>query len=374
MSEEESGKDDVEKLKHELKELIDYRVDYNNDFVNLLRGDYSPFISLIALFLSVYGAWQLKFLAQHYVLSVYLMFGFWLLYSIIDNIRRALISSVLRRSLPRLLYSIFDSIIRAPKRAQTEREIGDLNKLLGIKTHLKDINLEKILENVNLEKIKVLALFVFKWIKPLFFSFWVLFLLSLLMLLFIGENRLWLWMPLILFTLILPLVVKKVAKFFVITIDEIMRSEEMHKITPRGVKWAVLMIAIVSILVLAITWIYLYYVLKELFFIVLENPSALFEVILTMLLILISLAFLSEYLSRKFMVNEVSNQNHKLAMLRMGIDRIEGTEALEKEKKELLKWYLPKADSFLFFFNYYGLMPTKYTFEVGEEEEEEESS
>lgn len=182
MSEEESGKDDVEKLKHELKELIDYRVDYNNDFVNLLRGDYSLFISLIALFLSVYGAWELEFLAQHYVLSVYLMFGFWLLYSIIDSIRRA------------------------PKRAPTE--------------------IEKFLENVNLEKIKVLAIFVFKGIKPLFFSFWVLFLLSLLMLLFIGENRLWLWMPLILFTLILPLMVKKVAKFFVITIDEIMRSEE----------------------------------------------------------------------------------------------------------------------------------------------------
>ncbi|MGB2728449.1 MAG: hypothetical protein WBD09_08220 [Halobacteriota archaeon] len=365
MSEEESGKDDVEKLKHELKELIDYRVDYNNDFVNLLRGDYSLFIALIALFLSVYGAWKLEFLAQHYVLSVYLMFGFWLLYSILDSIIRALISSVLRRSLHRLLYSIIDSLRRAPKRAPTEREIGDLNKLLGIKTHLKDINLEKI---------KVLAIFVFKGIKPLFFSFWVLFLLSLLMLLFIGENRLWLWMPLILFTLILPLAVKKVAKFFVIPIDEIMRSEEMHKITPREVKWAVLMIAIVSILVLAIIGIYLYYVLKELFFIVLENPSALFEVILTMLLILISLAFLSEYLSMKFMVNEVSNQNHKLSMLRMGIDRIEGTEALEKEKKELLKWYLPKADSFLFFFNYYGLMPTKYTFEVGEEEEEEESS
>ncbi|MCK4735063.1 MAG: hypothetical protein KAT65_21600, partial [Methanophagales archaeon] len=76
--------------------------------------------------------------------------------------------------------------------------------------------------------------------------------------------------------------------------------------------------------------------------------------------------------SMKFMVNEVSNQNHKLSMLRMEIDRIEGTEALEKKKKELLKWYLPKADSFLVFFNYYGLMFTKYPFEVGEEEEEGE--
>ena len=72
------------------------------------------------------------------------------------------------------------------------------------------------------------------------------------------------------------------------------------------------------------------------------------------------------------MVTEVSNQNYKLSALRMEINRIEDTEALEKQKKELLTWDLPKAASFLVFFNYYynDFMPTQHTFEVGEEEEE----
>jgi hypothetical protein len=72
----------------------------------------------------------------------------------------------------------------------------------------------------------------------------------------------------------------------------------------------------------------------------------------------------------KFMVTEISEQISKLSVLRMEIDRIEDAEALKKQKKELLKWYLPKADSFLLFFNYYYLMFTKYTFEVGEEEKQ----
>jgi len=42
----------------------------------------------------------------------------------------------------------------------------------------------------------------------------------------------------------------------------------------------------------------------------------------------------------------------------MRIDRIENTETLKKHKKELLKWYLPKAESYLVFFNYYYLEPT----------------
>lgn len=88
-----------------------------------------------------------------------------------------------------------------------------------------------------------------------------------------------------------------------------------------------------------------------------------------MFLILISLAFLSEYLSMKFMVTEVSNQNYKLSEFRMGIDRIEDVEALKKRKKELLKFSLPKADSFWVFFNYCYLGLTPHTFELGEEEE-----
>jgi hypothetical protein len=350
MSEEKSGNGNVERLKKELKEQIDHRIEYNNGFANLLRGDYSLFLSLIALILSVYGAWKLGFLARHYALSVYLMFGIWLLYSIISG------------------------IIQAPKRAPRERELEDLNKLIGIKTHLKGINLEKFLENVDPEKIRVLVIWGFKWFKPMFYSLGTLFLLSIPMLLIIGEKRWWLWVLAISFTLILLLIVKKGPTFFVASIDEVIRSDEMHKIMSKAVcRWRLLLMG-VSFLVLLISGIYLYYILRELFFIILGNLFALFEVILTMFLILLSLAFLSEYLSMKFMVTEVSKQNYKLSVLRMGIDRIEDAKTLEKNKKELLKWYLPKADSFLVFFNYYYLMLTPHIFEVGEEEEEEEPS
>jgi hypothetical protein len=118
MSEERNNDEDVEKLKKELKELIDLKIEYNNGFANLLRGDYSLFLSLIALILSVYGAWKLEFLARHYVLSAYVVFGIWLVYSIIG------------------------SIIRAPKRAPRERELEDLNKLIGIMRPFRGIILE----------------------------------------------------------------------------------------------------------------------------------------------------------------------------------------------------------------------------------------
>jgi len=55
MSEERNKAEDVERLKEELNEWIDHRIEYNNGFANLLRGDYSIFLSLIALILSVYG-------------------------------------------------------------------------------------------------------------------------------------------------------------------------------------------------------------------------------------------------------------------------------------------------------------------------------
>ena len=322
MSEERDRDENVEKLKKELKELIEHKIEYNNGFANLLRGDYSLFISLIALFLSVYGAWKLGFLARHYVLSVYLMFGIWLLY-------------------------IIGSIIRAP------REQEDVIKLIS----------------TYQERIRVVISWYFKWARSMFYSLWMLFLLCIVVLLFLRDFRLWPWAPAILFTLLLPPIAEKGSAFFAAQLNEV-RIEELSTFR---VKVSAI-VTIMLILILAIIVIYLGYIAHELFFILKDDPYSFLEVILTMLLILISLASLSEYLSMKFMVNEVSNQNHKLSMLRMGIDRIEGTEALEKKKKELLKWYLPKADSFLVFFNYYGLMLTKYTLEVGEEEEEEESS
>lgn len=322
MSEERDRDENVEKLKKELKELIEHKIEYNNGFANLLRGDYSLFISLIALFLSIYGAWKLGFLAQHYVLSVYLVFGIWLLY-------------------------VITGIIRAP------REQEDVIKLIS----------------TYQEIIRVVINWYFKWVRFMFYSLWMLFLLCIVVLLFLRDFRLWLWAPAILFTLFLPLIAKKGGAFFAAQLDEV-RIEELSTFRER----VPAIVTIMLILILAIIVIYLGYIAHELFFILKDDPYSFLEVILTMLLILISLASLSEYLSMKFMVNEVSNQNYKLSMLRMGIDRIEGTEALEKKKKELLKWYLPKADSFLVFFNYYGLMLTKYTLEVGEEEEKEQKS
>jgi len=157
--------------------------------------------------------------------------------------------------------------------------------------------------------------------------------------------------------------------------DEMMGNEEVRESRWKDAwRWVVVMLAIAFVLVLTICVIFLYHVLKELFFIISSDLSALFGVILTMTLILISLAFLTEYLSMKFMITEISKQNHYLAVIRMEIDRIEDTEVLKKHKKELHKGYLPKADSVFVFFNYYFLQPIPRTFELGEEEEEEQSS
>lgn len=126
----------------------------------------------------------------------------------------------------------------------------------------------------------------------------------------------------------------------------------------------------IFLLILAIAVIYPYYrILRELIFIVLETPYSVSEIILTIILILVALASLSEYLSLKFIVADISNQNYTLSMLRSEIDGIGDVETLEEDRKEVLKLYLPKADSFLLFFNYYSLMFTRYTFEVAEEEE-----
>ena len=322
MSEERNKNGDVERLKVELKELIDQRIEYNNGFSNLLRGDYSLFISLIALFLSIYGAEKLRFLTQHYVPSVYLMLSIWLLYAIGSTIGAS-------------------------------REQEGVIKLIS----------------TNPERIKVAFNWYFKWARPKFYSLWILSLLCIVVFWALREENLMefgleLWAPAVIFVSILPLIAEKGAAFLAALLDKA-RIEEPSTFEEKKVS---AIVTIMRILILAIIVLYLCYIIYE------YNPYSIFEVILTVILILISLAFLSEYLSMKFMVTEVSNQNYKLSMLRMGIDGIESAEALEKKKKELLKLFLPKADSFLVFFNYYYLMLTPYTFEVDEEEEKEQKS
>jgi len=324
MSEERNKDEDVGGLKKELKELIDHRIEHNNGFANLLRGDYSLFISLFFLIMSVFGAWKLGFLARYYVLSVYFGVFIWLLCVII----RAL--NIIRR--------------------QRERE--EVSKLISI----------------DRERMKVFFNWFFKQAKPIIYSLHILFLLSFLTLVIIGEKRWWMWAPAILFVIFLPLIAEKGSQLFAAALDAGEPTKEKQKMKLER-EWPIAIIML--ILILAIIVICLCYIIHE------YNPYSIFEVFLTIILILISLASLSEYLSMKFMVTEVSNQNYKLSALRMEIDRIEDTEALEKQKKELLTWDLPKVDSFLVVFNYYYLMyltPPQHTFEVGEEEEGDESS
>lgn len=308
MSEEGNNDEDVGRLRKDLKEWIDHRIEYNNGFANLLRGDYSIFLSLIALILSVYGALKLEFWPQLYVLSVYLMFGIWIFYTFIGTLRHK------------------------PK----GKEMEELNKIIGIKKQLKGIDMGKLLRNVNIEKFKILLIFEFKLIKLLLYSLWTLFVLSVPMLWVIGEKRWWLWIPAILFSFILPLIAKKGLSTLTTSMDEMMGNEEVRESRWKDAwRWVVVMLAIAFVLVLTICVIFLYYVLKELFFIISSDLSALFGVILTMTLILISLAFLTEYLSMKFMITEISKQNHYLAVIRMEIDRIEDTEVLKKHKKKV---------------------------------------
>ena len=321
MNEERNKDEDMERFKKELKELIDHRIEYNNGFANLLHGNYSLFISLITLFLSVYGAWRLGFLAKYYVLSVYLMFIIWLLYGI-------------------------ERTIRAPKEIKQEGVIKPTS--------------------INLEKIKVSLNWYLEWAKPIFYSLGTLFLLCILVLCIIEEKRWWMWAPAILFVIFLPLIAEKGNQWFTALLDFI---KQKHKIEVSTIR--VIVAIILLILIFAIIGYSYYNILKELIFVVLETPYSLPHIILTVILISVSFASLSEYLSMKFMVTDLSNQDYDLFMQRALIDRIEDAKTLEKHKKELLKLYLPKADSFLVFFNYYYLMFTEYTFEVGEGDEEE---
>ena len=72
-------------------------------------------------------------------------------------------------------------------------------------------------------------------------------------------------------------------------------------------------------------------------------------------------------MSIKFTIADVTVQKNKLSMLKMEIDKM-NVEELERVKKNLRKWPLPMIEKFLFF-NYYGFMPTRYTFEVDEKDE-----
>lgn len=324
MSNAKKDAKEVVMLRKDLKADIDQRIKQNSDFTNLLRGDHSLFIALIALFVSLYGAWKLGFLAQYYVHSLYLVLIIWLFY-----------------------------VIRNTARATWQAE-------------------DEGLIDIDIDDQEISIDWYLRWGKPLIRSVWVLSILCLPVLLFIGEQRWWMWAPAILFAILLLLITGMGYTVATSEGNEYPGNQKKRKIK---VNWVITLILFILILVMAVIYPY-YRIIKELIFIVLETPYSLFEIIVTMILISAGLAALSEYLSLKFIVADVSRQNYTLSTLRAEIDEIGDVETIEEDRKGLRRLCLPKADSFLIFFNYYYLMFTKYTFETskGAEKDEEDWS
>ncbi|MBC8522012.1 MAG: hypothetical protein ISS94_05400 [Candidatus Syntrophoarchaeum sp.] len=318
MSKGRNGDRELLRLKKELRGIIDHRIEHNSGFANLLRGDHSLFIFLIAFSISLYVAWKDGFLAPHYVPSLYLALLIWLL-----------------------------NCIRSVKKGF-------------------DIGLGEVEQGPSVS-------WCLRWVKPLFSSLGTLSLMCILVLLITSEKSWWMWTPVILFAILsLLLSVGPVTPVSATSSTENPHAENEGK---RRIKVSRLIAVIIFILILAIALIYPYYrIVRELIFAVQETPYSFSEVILTVILILVALVSLSEYLSLKFIVADVSRQNYHLSLLRTDIDEIEDIETLEEKRIEVHELCLPKADSFLLFFNYYYPMYTRYTFEVDEEEEKEESS
>lgn len=184
---------------------------------------------------------------------------------------------------------------------------------------------------LNLEKIKVAVNWYFKWAKPIIYSLWTLFLLSIPMLLIIGERRWWMWTPAILFVIFLPVIAKGGSQSITDFLDEQLGVKKKHK----TLSITRLIVAILLFLILAIIGIYVCYrIIQEVFLIALRTPYSLFELLLTMILILVFLVSLSEYISMRFTITDVSKQNNALHRLKTEVDRIKDAKTLEKIKKK----------------------------------------
>jgi len=313
MSQEINDKKIVDELKNDLKDLIDLRIEYNYGFANLLRGDYTFFLSLIALILSIYNALKYDIFTKYYALSVYLVIIiFW------------------------------------------------LSSFYNIKTFTKDLNKIKQAdpENVTFDVDDIPALYSI--IRPIYYPLWILPLLNLFILWHIEDFRGLLWLPSIILSLNFFYLSWKDYLFnsvIFLWFKSVLKIETKGEIEIKKLSYFTVLISLAGF-ILSLIFV-LYYILIELYLIMLKDPNSILIVILSMIILTISFGFLSEYMSMKYMVTEISNQNEKLMKIRIGIDGFEGVEELKNHKKELLKLYLPKADSFLFFFNYYHLQLTK---------------
>lgn len=313
MGQEKGDKEEAEILKSELKDLINLRIEYNNGFSNLLRGDYSLFLSSIALFLSIYGAWKYDIFTKYYTLSVYSVIIIYWLVSL--------------------------SGINSLKKDLNKIKQADSNKLENITFDVNDIPT------------------LYSIIRPMYYPLWIMCFLNIVILWYIEDFRWLLWLPSIILGLNFFYYSRKdyLFKIIIFYLLNLLQIEIRGGIEIKKLSFTFWMSLVGFILSLPIV---LYYILNELYLIMSNDPNIILIVILTIIIITISIGFLSEYMSMKFMVTEISNQNKKLIKMRIGIDGFEGVEELKNHKKELLKLYLPKADSFLFFFNYYRLQAT----------------
>ena len=306
---EERNKDKEERLKKELKEWIDHRIADNNAFISSPKKETLSLLFTLLSLLAICGSWILGILKQYYIYSLHLVFILW--------------------------------------------------TVVGIKESIAKRKGTKELVHINL---KEAVYFAFSNMRAMVFSLGVLFFLCIVVLSLVKDLRWWLWiLPLlwVFVTLVYEKAVESAA-----TMVEGDYKIELNTFRKKALAW----IAIALIIGLIAALVYVFYKTSlEIYFMISEDPSGLFGIILTLFAILISYASLSEYLSIKFTIADVTVRKNELSMLKMEIDKM-NVEELEGVKKKLRKWPLPMTEKFLFF-NYYGFMPTRYTFEVDEKDE-----
>jgi len=292
-----------------LNEWIDHRIADNNAFISSPKKETLSLLFALLSLLAIFGSWILGILKQYYIYSLHLVFILW--------------------------------------------------TVVGIKELIAKRGGTKELAHINL---KEAVYFSFINMRPMIFSLGMLFFLCIAVLLLVKDLRWWLWILPLLWVFVTLVYEKAVAS--AATMVEGDYKIELNTFRKKALAW----IAIALIIGLIAALIYVFYKTSlEIYFMISEDPSGLFGIILTLFAILISYASLSEYLSIKFTIADVTAQKNKLSLLKMEIDKM-NVEELEGVKKNLRKRPLPMIEKFLFF-NYYGFMPTRYTFEVDEKDE-----
>ncbi|HEC93193.1 MAG TPA: hypothetical protein ENI51_09410 [Candidatus Atribacteria bacterium] len=147
---------------------------------------------------------------------------------------------------------------------------------------IKQEGVIKLLTSIDLEKIKVAINWYLRWAKPMFYSLWTQFLLSIPVLLIIEERRWWMWAPATIFVIFLPLIAEKGGQSFTGLLDEWEHIKEKHKIE---VSTNRVIAGMILTLTLALIGIYSFCnILEELIFVILSTPHSLLNIILSIIL------------------------------------------------------------------------------------------